>query len=169
MVGQDTDVFDDDLVYPRFLPNATLPTSLTAVRNNLTNYFQPLYALKRGGFCLDIVPVRTDVTMSAFPYINNVAVDSLPVLTETRTALHVKMPYYHVRSRTTTGITRFSTPRQVFVKTKTDGNTQARSAVVFQRAADDYQLGYFIGAYPLTRPFLAESTLSQTVKEALTL
>jgi hypothetical protein len=169
LVGQDTDVFDDDFVYPKFLPNAATPTSIGNVRNDYTNYFLPLYAFKRGGFCLDIVPVRTDVTVSAYPYVGNAIIDGLPVLTESNTALHVKMPYYDVRSRTTTTLSRFTTLRNVFVKCKNDANSQARSAIVYKRAADDYQLGFFICAYPLTRPFLSDSELSVDVKTSLTL
>lgn len=169
LVGQDTDVFDDDFVYPKFLPNATAPTSIGSVRNDFTNYFLPLYAFKRGGFCLDIVPVRTDVTVSAYPYVGSAIIDGLPILTESNTALHVKMPYYDVRSRTTTTLSRFSNLRNVFVKCKNDANSQARSAIVYKRAADDYQLGFFICAYPLTRPFLSDSALSVDVKTSLTL
>lgn len=160
-------IVDNKMVYPTYIPSKVAPTSLAGIRNDYITHFASMYRFKRGGFCVDVIPVRTDVTLSTMPFLDSLSVDMLPIVSEPRTALHVKMPYYDIRSRTTTSTSIFTENRALFVYAKNDTDTDVPAAVVYKRAADDFQLGFFVGTSPLIRPLRPVSVNTDIVKNAL--
>lgn len=130
------------------------PTALTVSRLGYLNYFNAFFGLSRGGYCLDCVPYG-DMTQTAF-LDNASSIDSVSLVGETRSALHVKIPYYNRRTRDAvfSARTALGPPASVTVCFSKAAGTTAKS-IIFCRAADDFQLGYFLGAPPLAHDFVA--------------
>lgn len=136
--------------YPIWLPNVSAPTSIIQMDNDYLTRFKTAYAMYRGGFVVDAVPTRTGVQLTAISNVSDTKYNMIPAISEGRTAVHVKMPYYCNRSRSLTSGSLYRPDNTVAVFAAAQGTTTA--AIVYRRAADDYQLGYFFGFAPLTLP-----------------
>lgn len=129
------------------------PTSLILTDNTYLNYFQAFYAMSRGGYHVHAIPLGTDITMSITDQPDGQYAGST-LITESSCALHVKVPYYNQRSRDMTfdSFVAFGPSTQTLLNASMKTGSLSK-VLVFTRAADEYQLGYFIGAPPLAIPF----------------
>lgn len=140
----------------RFTPGPSMPTGLADVDRTYINYFQGFYALARGGHHVDVVPVGNDMCITAH-LIDDKGIENQPLISEGRTALHVKVPYYNNRTRHTVGGNNGGENIQ-FVRVLLSGTPQTTVGVVYRRAAEDYQLGYYVGAPPLVNEYVVSPT-----------
>jgi len=163
--GSDVVDVTSNFEFPVFEPSPLAPTAILGDDRSYMAYFQAAYVMARGGFMVDVVGVRPTVFLSGYSIQGNESVDTKAIVTEERTALHLKMPYFNNRSRHLT-TTNFTTPTAKVRVTSAGPNASAR-AIVYRRAAEDFQLGYFIGAPPLTTAFLTVSALTISVNQAL--
>lgn len=161
-------VYEPLLNSPYWSPTAAAPTSLTLIDNSYLNYFQSFYKISRGGYHLHLLPVGINVTMAAHLSANN-SLSSTSMVLESNCPLHVKVPYYNYRSRDIVGdsVTSFSATNFVsYTVSKATGSNA--KVIVSSRAAEDYQLGYFVGAPPLSIPFTANTLLDDLLESYLT-
>lgn len=152
--------------FPTFMPNNTAPTSLANIEACYLSYFQQAYVLSRGGFVLDVVPHVSGLFLTAYP--TKVGLDANAICTEGRTALHVKAPYFCKRSKNIT-TSNYSNPNNGLTITCRGGSSTIDSSIVYRRAAEDFQLGYFIGFPPLTPKFTPETQLTTGIRSVLQL
>lgn len=135
-----------------WLPNSAAPTSLNPVRSFPLNYWQPFYAMSRGGYHVHAVPTSKGCTITASTSLNDLSGTSFII--ENDGPLHVKAPYFHERSR---GLVLGTFDSEVVLNptiiTFSKPAGSAADLIVSVRAADDFQLGYFVGAPPLCYPF----------------
>jgi hypothetical protein len=124
-------------------------------------YFNFFYGLERGGICYHATPYGKDMVISAtvsyLPGVNSMIANTSH--SETATALHVKVPYFSNFSRNITGGV-LDVPATVVTFRTSDGPATNRLAVQ-ERAADDFQFGYYMGPPPLvsgTSPDLSLGT-----------
>lgn len=122
-------------------------TSITwpANKRTYTHYLSYMYAMWRGGTCYSILPTHPQMTTTAT--VGDVDNITGPVIMEAPgSALHIKIPYC-----SSTGRSRFSTVlhaegahRNAYLRGTSVGGLG--SYVVQLRAADDFQMGYFVGS-----------------------
>lgn len=147
-----------------YIPNTWFgapATSLTVPRLGYLNYFNAFYGLSRGGYCMDIVPFGDICATVGYP--NADSIDSVSLVPETRSALHVKVPYYNRRTRDIVSSARaLLGPPASIVAFFSKAVASTAKASVFLRAADDFQLGYYLGAPPFANDFAAAPNLGVT-------
>lgn len=160
-------VFEPLLNSGYWTPSAAAPTALEYVDNTYLNYFQGLYGISRGGYHNHIIPMGIDTVVSATLEPTD-RLASAPIIAERSTALHVKVPYYNYRSRDIIGdpIAQFGASNlcKVNISLRTGGPT---GVIHMVRAAEDFQMGYFLGAPPLAIPFGYSSTQDDELVFAL--
>lgn len=148
------DVYSGNDVLPTWTPNGAAPTALAGPRFDYFNYFQGFYGLQRGGVCFSAIANNTNSVLSAFLATSGPMVMSAPLVSENRAPLHVKVPFY---SRFSRALVRpdfdGSAPLVNICTSKLASDTTSVRTAKFIRAADDFQLGYFLGAPPLAIPF----------------
>lgn len=154
-----------EFLYPLFAPNPVAPTDLNRIDTSYLAYFQSAYTVARGGFVVDVVAHRGGTFISAYSKMGDQGLDNMAVITEERTALHAKMPYFNKRSRHLT-TPNYTSPTNVLNVAVVGGST-APNATIYRRAAEDFQLGYFIGFSPLTSPFTPFTPLTNQLVSAL--
>lgn len=139
---------------PTWVPDPSLPTGMTGNINTYINYFLAFYAHTRGGYHMHGIPYGDFCALA----INDTPdVSTNPGLAsyvqESRSGIHVKMPFYNRRTRQgitgSTGQFPINNWFKVFTSKAAGGDPSIFFSV---RAAEDYQLGYFIGAPPLAYP-----------------
>lgn len=129
---------------------------ITISRQTYYDYFGAAYALFRGGIVVHNIPYGSNVTVSS-RYLSNNDEDSdvnNVLITENRTGVHTKLPYYCPTARTSspaTAVTDFDRPRGAVVCANSNTDTNSNGSLISIRAADDYQVGYFIGCPLLER------------------
>jgi len=157
-----------ELNFPGVVPPTGLPkTAITGIDSSFLNYFLGWFRFSRGGFMVDVIPVGNDIALTATRF-NPTDCTSVPVITEGRTALHIKYPYYNNFSR---NLVAAQTPYGVSEKANLffsvpAGSTES-STLIYKRAADDYQLGYFVGAPPLIQRFSPLGEVWSNARDAL--
>lgn len=114
-------------------------------------YFNFFYGMERGGLCYHLTPNGRDALITAsiayFPSIESPISNTTHM--ESSTAMHVKVPYYSRWSRNITG-SFIDVPGTQLIVRSSFGPSTTR-LLVQERAADDFQFGYYLGAPPLAR------------------
>lgn len=153
---------------PFWVPTSAAPTAIDQIDSTAFNYWQSFYKFSRGGYHIHVVPSGTDCLLGAQLSANN-TISGGSLITEMHTALHVKVPYYNQRSRDVVGdaIGNFG-PSNLALVTFSKKAGSGTEAVVYYRAAEDFQLGYFVGAPPLCIPFDNTTFLDTTMTTVLT-
>jgi hypothetical protein len=137
------------------------PTSLTTYYPGYCQYYNKFYKLARGGTCVDTIPgvsyAGASNVQSITSFFNDKdgtgVRDTNPfctgLITETGKALHAKLPYYSPLSRCPhqSGETTNRNYPSVIARVITSNSN------CLVRAADDSQLGYYIGPPPLCYPY----------------
>lgn len=146
---------DNGIENPIYVPSAAAPTSITIPDTTLWFYYTSFYALRRGGLNFDVISMSSNSTISAFLKGPADDLSTMPIITESRTALHFNLPYYSIVSRTP------NFPDAGIYYENKEFATIAFSSVgagsrylVYKRAADDYQVGYFSGIPAFTVQFI---------------
>jgi hypothetical protein len=156
------------LNYPSLVPATGTPkTGITGIDSSYINYFSGWYRFARGGFMIDAIPIGNDIALTAtrFNPNDNTAV---PIITEGRTALHIKYPYYNNFSRNLVAAqTPFGFSETSNLLFSVSSGTTEASTLIYKRAADDFQLGYFVGAPPLLKPFSPLGEVWSNARNAL--
>lgn len=145
--GNTSTFINDKFIYPTWTPSSAAPTGLSNVDLSYMGRFRTAFALARGGYVVDIVPIKPDVFVSAISFMNGTSNLMMPAITESTTAVHVKMPFYGRRSRIFSGGDIGGNANAIRVSATANNSTTA--AIVYRRTADDFQLGYFFGFAPL--------------------
>lgn len=148
VVGSGAYTYFNKLKSLYWLPNNLTPSSNTIADKTMINYFMNFYGLFRGGINLDVVPFGTDMVLSATINPGVLGLANTPIVTECRTALHVKLPFYsyYTAVEASPYDSDLPTAAAVFVS----GSTSTQKAAVYKRAAEDFQFGYYIGCPSLT-------------------
>jgi len=157
--GAFVDVFPSGIfVFPRTLKppifvGGSTSGQLTQLRTSWRGYFNFFYGLERGGLCYHATGIGRDCTLSATikpdsesPFTDSI---SASTVTENSTALHIKVPFYSKYSRILTSSNVFHTEAEVSIFVS--GSSSATKATIMERAADDFQFGYYLGA-PMLSP-----------------
>lgn len=159
MAANSTWTIENIIQLPAWQPSFADGVTLADYRPTLLNYFMASFGLYRGGFVIDTVPFGDSIaTANLDPFTNNAAVTNFgSVVTESKTGLHVKVPYYGTRSRTI--VQNSLATRDVYrnaVKMSMSKPDTNASSLVYMRAADDFQFGYYRAAAPLCHPKAGE-------------
>lgn len=135
-----------------FSPAGPAPTENTQNDNSLLNYFSFWYGLYRGGVVYDAVSFGDNCSLTAVLN-NNLerTSNNAAIVTENRGALHFKVPYYSRFTKSILGQT--YTSNEMAAQLRVSNGADVNYTSVSVRAADDYQMGYFIGCPPLVRLF----------------
>lgn len=154
---------------PTWLPNKTAPTSLLDARYDYFSYFRNFFGLERGGYCCHVIPMDTSIYTAAF-LPGSDFITSAGFVSETDAPLHVKVPFYSKTSRQIIGPT-FDTSIQhrgsCRISVSKSATQPDAKTFIRVRAADDYQLGYFVGAFPIAIPFTLDGTPGRALFQAI--
>lgn len=157
-------------IAPTWAPNAMAPTSLNSARYDYITYFLAFFGLMRGGTCYHAFANGHNITITALSAPSGASAPTIgpAMYSEIDGAIHVKAPFYGETSRLIIGaqsILPYSPGMQLLTsKLTADTNSEV---IYYRRAADDFQLGYYLGTPPLAIPFETVPTLSSQIYTAL--
>lgn len=133
-------------------PDELTPTSLTNAKYDYLSYFQNFFGLQRGGYSVDTFYTGPGGILTGSIIERGNQINVTPHYSDTG-ALHVKVPYYSPTSRTIIGAPYLPQPPECTVSISQPTDKTYGTWSIYRHAADDYQLGYFLGTPPLAVPF----------------
>lgn len=144
--------------------NNVTPTTLTEYDPTAVNYWSAFYALYRGGHNFDAISTndRTTITARLMNLFRPNNANWVANVMEPRAALHIKIPYYCKTTRSITYSVGIDQPENYITTYVSQTAAGGGTVCVYKRAADDYQLGYYLGCPPLTPQLYAGQNSMQT-------
>jgi len=138
------------VVKPPIFEGGGTTGQLQELSTSWRGFFTFFYGLERGGICYHVTPIGRDVALTGSIETDDSITDVIcaSTVSESSTGLHVKIPFYSPFSRILCSSEIFKNVA-VFVLF-VSGSSSSQFGAIAERAAEDFQFGYYLGAPPLS-------------------